>query len=160
STRPATPSSSRGIQAKRGCSRRHLHEPVAISRPGRMMSVGAIGQRDGQVAGSLSQDPAERRERRRHLLLLLPALLTLVALFVYPLGGILFRSVYKTGYTLDYYRHAFRTPVYLTVIGLTFRTAFLVALICLLLGYPLAYVLAQLRPRLARLLIIVVVLPF
>src|SRR5262249_45706669 len=110
--------------------------------------------------GSPSVDPAERLERRRHLLLLLPALLTLVALFVYPLFGILLRSVHKTTYTLDFYRQAFRTPVYLTVIGLTFRTALVVTLICLLLGYPLAYVLAHLRPRLARLLIIVVVLPF
>ena len=33
--------------------------------------------------------------------MLLPALLTLAALFVYPLLGILFRSVYKAGYTLD-----------------------------------------------------------
>src|SRR5215467_3360830 len=114
----------------------------------------------GARTGGTSLDPAERRERRRHLLLLLPALLTLAALFVYPLLGILFRSVHKTGYTLDFYRQAFRTPVYLTVIGLTFRTAFVVSLICLLLGYPLAYVLANLRPRVARLLIIVVVLPF
>jgi putative spermidine/putrescine transport system permease protein len=107
-----------------------------------------------------SDDPAETRERRQHLILLLPALVTLAVLFVYPLLGILVRSVHRGGYTLEAYRQIFRTPVYATVIGLTFRTATVVTLICLLLGYPLAYVLATVRPRLARLLVIVVVLPF
>jgi len=103
---------------------------------------------------------AERRDARRHLALLVPALLTLGAFFVYPLLGILVRSVDKNGYTLESYRQVFRTGVYLTVIGLTFRTATIVTLICLLLGYPLAYVLATVRPRLARWLMIIVVLPF
>lgn len=104
--------------------------------------------------------PAERREQRRYLLVLLPALVALLILFVYPLIGILDRSVYKAGYTLAFYRQIFRVPVYLTVIGLTFRTAGAVTLICLALGYPLAYFLVSVPPRAARLLFIVVVLPF
>src|SRR5207245_2043540 len=80
------------------------------------------------------------------------------AFCVYPLLGILVRSVDKNGYTLESYRQVFRTGVYLTVIGLTFRTATIVTLICLLVGYPLAYVLATVRPRLARWLTIIVVL--
>jgi putative spermidine/putrescine transport system permease protein len=115
---------------------------------------------DDAVAGAISIGSAERREQRRYVFLLLPALVTLAALFVYPLLGILFRSVYKTGYTLDFYRRVFRTPVYLTVVGSTFRTAMVVTLLCLALGYPLAYVLATVRPRWARLLALVVVLPF
>jgi putative spermidine/putrescine transport system permease protein len=103
---------------------------------------------------------AERRETRRHLLLLLPALVVLGAFFVYPLFGILLRSIYKNGYTLESYRQVVRTSVYLTVIGLTFRTAALVTVTTLLLGYPLAYVLATVRPRVARVLIVIVVLPF
>jgi len=104
----------------------------------------------------------ERRDTIRYLLILLPALLVLLALFVYPLIGIADRSVYRprSGYTLDFYRQIFRVPVYLQVIGHTFRTAALVTLSCLLLGYPLAYLLATLRPRIARLLLIVVILPF
>ena len=111
-------------------------------------------------SGPESADRAERREQWRYLALLLPALITLAAFFVYPLLGILFRSVHKNEYTLDFYRQVFRTGVYVTVIGLTFRTAAIVTLICLLIGYPLAYVLATIRPRLARFLIIIVVLPF
>jgi ABC-type spermidine/putrescine transport system permease subunit I len=103
---------------------------------------------------------ADRREARRHVWLLLPALLVLGAFFVYPLFGILLRSVYKNGYTLESYRQVVRTSVYLTVIGLTFQTAALVTGLALLLGYPLAYVLATVRPRLARVLVVIVVLPF
>lgn len=112
----------------------------------------------GEAAPGLAL--AERREQRRHLLVLLPSLLVLLVFFVYPILGILNRSVYKGGYTLAYYSQIFGTPVYLTVLGLTFRTAAVVTLVCLGLGYPLAYVLVHVRPRLSRLLLIVVVLPF
>ena len=104
----------------------------------------------------------ERREARRYLLLLAPAVLVLLALFVYPLLGIADRSIYKprVGYTLDYYTQIWRVPVYLTVIWRTFQISALVTLLCLALGYPLAYLLATLRPRVAQLLMIVVILPF
>lgn len=103
---------------------------------------------------------ADERERRRHLALLIPALLVLLILFVYPLLGIVGRSLFKDGYTLEFYRRALGEPVYLAVIGLTFRTAALTTLVCLALGYALAYVLVSLPPRVGRLLLIVVVLPF
>jgi ABC-type spermidine/putrescine transport system permease subunit I len=112
------------------------------------------------VSDARPAERRERRERRGHLLALLPALLVLFGFFVYPLFGILVRSVYKGGYTLESYRQIVRVPVYLTVVGLTFRTAAIVTLVCLALGYPLAYLLANARPRLARLGLVVVVLPF
>jgi ABC-type spermidine/putrescine transport system permease subunit I len=70
----------------------------------------------------------------------------LAVLFAYPLLGIVNRSVYKAGYTLDFYRQIFRVPVYLQVLWGTFRVSALVTLLCLALGYPLAYVLASLPP--------------
>ena len=104
--------------------------------------------------------PEERREALRHLLLLLPALVVLAVLFVYPLLGIVNRSVYKGGYTLDPYRQVFGVPVYLQVLVATFKISAVVTAVCLALGYPLAYVLATRRPRTAQLLMIIVVLPF
>jgi putative spermidine/putrescine transport system permease protein len=97
---------------------------------------------------------------RRHLLLLLPALVVLAVLFAYPLLGIVHRSVYKAGYTLDLYRQVFRVPVYLQVLIATFKISALVTAACLALGYPLAYMLTTRRPRTAQLLMIIVVLPF
>jgi putative spermidine/putrescine transport system permease protein len=50
--------------------------------------------------------------------------------------------------------------VYVNVLGRTFRISLVVTLICLALGYPLAYRLATLPPRRANLLMILVLLPF
>jgi len=102
----------------------------------------------------------ERREALRSLLLLLPALAVLAILFVYPLLGIVDRSVYKGGYTLAAYRQVFGVPVYLQVLVATFKVSAVVTAVCLALGYPLAYVLTTRRPRTAQLLMIIVVLPF
>jgi putative spermidine/putrescine transport system permease protein len=116
--------------------------------------------RAATVAVADASRAPERREALRYLVVLIPAILVLLALFVYPLLGIVHRSVFKAGYTLDFYRQIARTPVYLHVIGRTFQMSALVTLVCLVLGYPLAYALATLRPRAARLLLIVVILPF
>jgi putative spermidine/putrescine transport system permease protein len=124
------------------------------------MSV--TGEASARVVSLDASLAPERREARRYLLLLVPAVLVLLTLFVYPLLGIADRSVYKprVGYTLDYYAQIWRVPVYLTVIWRTFQISALVTLLCLALGYPLAYLLATLRPRVAQLLMIVVILPF
>ncbi len=50
--------------------------------------------------------------------------------------------------------------IYLAVLGRTFWISLMVTLVCLLLGYPLAYRLATLPPRQSNLLMILVLLPF
>jgi putative spermidine/putrescine transport system permease protein len=125
------------------------------------MSHAPLAASDAAVPTDTSLAP-ERRDVVRYVVILLPAIVVLLALFVYPLLGLVDRSVYRprAGYTLEFYSRIWRVPVYLQVIGRTFRISAFVTLICLALGYPLAYLLATLRPRIARLLMIVVVLPF
>jgi putative spermidine/putrescine transport system permease protein len=50
--------------------------------------------------------------------------------------------------------------IYLDILGRTFWIGLVVTLFCLALGYPLAYKLAQLPPRISNLLMIFVLLPF
>lgn len=102
----------------------------------------------------------ERGWRPSHVLLLMPALLILVLFFVFPVLGMTYRSIYSDGFTLQFYRKMLQSSVYVAVIWLTFRAAGLVTLICLVLGYPLAYFLAGLRPRTVKLLMAVVIFPF
>jgi putative spermidine/putrescine transport system permease protein len=83
-----------------------------------------------------------------------------VIFFVYPVLEVLYRSLYRNGFTLSFYQRLFQSSVYVTVFWLTFRTAGLVTLICLLLGYPFAYFLAGVRPRTAKLLMVLVIFPF
>jgi putative spermidine/putrescine transport system permease protein len=125
------------------------------------MSHAPLAASDAGVPTDTSLAP-ERRDVVRYVVILLPAIVVLLALFVYPLLGLVDRSVYRprAGYTLEFYSRIWRVPVYLQVIGRTFRISAFVTLICLALGYPLAYLLATVRPRIARLLMIVVVLPF
>ena len=103
---------------------------------------------------------AQEGWRPSHLGFLLPALLILAVFFVYPVLGVAYRSIYRNGLTLEFYQKMFQSSVYVTVIWLTFRIAGLVTLSCLVLGYPLAYVLVGVRPRTARLLMAFVIFPF
>jgi len=71
----------------------------------------------------------------------------LAVLFAYPLLGIVNRSVYKAGYTLDFYRQIFGSPSISRFSGGLSRVSALVTLFCLALGYPLGLCAATCRPR-------------
>jgi putative spermidine/putrescine transport system permease protein len=92
--------------------------------------------------------------RRRHALyLLLPALLLLAVVFVYPMLDIVMRSVMAAdGPSLAHYRQVFTRPIYWRVFAITFEIALATTTVTLALGYPLAYVLSTARKPIARLL--------
>lgn len=103
----------------------------------------------------------ELRRQFGYVALLLPALVLLVVLFVYPIARLLVTSVYADGqFTLEHYRRIVEVDLYLRVLRTTFVIALQVTGICLALGYPLAYFLASLQPRTGRLLMILVLIPF
>jgi putative spermidine/putrescine transport system permease protein len=99
------------------------------------------------------------------VLLLLPGLACLAFAFFLPAGLLLAYSFYEPrpggGSTLGLGQYArfFADPYYLGVIGRTFRIALVVTLICLCLGFPIAYIMARVRPRLALWLGILVIMP-
>ena len=105
---------------------------------------------------------AGRRERPwLHLAFLLPALLFLGVFFVYPLVDILLRSFGSPDpFTTEYYARVVERPVYLRIFWITFQIAAVVTLLCLVLAYPVAYVLATVGTRTAALLAAIVLLPF
>ena len=96
----------------------------------------------------------------RSLGLIIPILVVLSILFVLPLSRIILKSFYETGFTSKYYLHILHTPVYFQIFLITFRIAFLVTVICLIAGYPVAYLLSNVSPRKGNLLMIFVMLPF
>jgi len=101
------------------------------------------------------------RRRRLYLLLLLPGVLYLLVFFVYPMAGMLWRSVSSpSGVTLRFYGRLLGEPVYFKVFMTSFEIAFEVTLLTLVLAYPLAYFLARLQPRVTNVLLVMVVLPF
>ncbi|MEC5342006.1 ABC transporter permease [Brenneria populi] len=93
-------------------------------------------------------------------LLLAPSLLALLAFFVYPLIKMLGFSLYSPDFTWSHYLRIIHEPVWINVLWITLRISFWVTLSTLLLGYPLAWVLARLKPRTANIFLILVIIPY
>jgi len=87
----------------------------------------------------------------------LPALILLLAFFLFPVVRMLGYSV-EAG-TLDWYAKALGEGLYLQVFWNTFEIALLVTGFCLLLGYPLGFLIATTTPTWATLGFIFVLLP-
>jgi putative spermidine/putrescine transport system permease protein len=121
------------------------------------------------VAGGLSPVAAVstaggiRAPRRRHAtawLLLAPPSLVLILLFVLPIGFVLVTSVTDPRLSLAHYQRIFTVPVYTQVMLNTFVTSLVVTALCLLLGYPIAYVMARRNDWVSTLLLTVVAMSF
>lgn len=93
-------------------------------------------------------------------LLVAPATLAIVVLFVIPIGYVLLLSVTDPSVSLEHYRRLFTVPLYINVLLNTFRTSLIVTIACLALGYPLAYVMARRNDALAGVLLLAVGLSF
>jgi putative spermidine/putrescine transport system permease protein len=106
----------------------------------------------------------ERRDRRFHLdgnlLLVLPAAALMLACFVWPVLNLLGLSLSQPRPGLGNYAALVTRPVYLRVLWNTAVISATVDLFCLLIGYPVAYVMATASPRARRLLIFMVLIPF
>jgi len=87
----------------------------------------------------------------------LPALILLFVFFLFPVVRMLGFSV--EGGTLEWYAKALGEGLYLQVMWNTFEIALLVTLSCLLLGYPLGFLIATTTPLWATLGFIFVLLP-
>ncbi|GIH22627.1 ABC transporter permease [Acrocarpospora phusangensis] len=105
-------------------------------------------------------DPARWRGPSPRWLLLVPALALLAAILLLPLGQSLFRSVGQGDWTLDHYARLFTDGVTLRVLARTAVTAAVVTVIAFALGYPYAYVMTRVGPRMRGVLLVIVLIPF
>jgi ABC-type spermidine/putrescine transport system permease subunit I len=87
----------------------------------------------------------------------LPALLLLFAFFLFPVARFLGFSI-ESG-TLDWYAKALGEGLYLQVFLNTFEIAVIVTLCCLLLGYPVGFLIATTTPFWATIGFVFVLLP-
>lgn len=91
--------------------------------------------------------------------LLLPILMLLCVFMLFPVCRIFLMSFFDPGFTTHHYAEIFQGDVYLQVFLRTSIVALLVSVCCLILGYPVAYLLADVPPKTARILLILVILP-
>ena len=108
----------------------------------------------------------QRRPAARAWTLLGPGMLWLVLFFLVPLlimaaYSLMPRGTYggvRPGFTLEHYRRFF-DPLYLTILRRTVVWSLVCTAVCLLLGYPVAYLVAR-SGRWRAVLLFLVVLPF
>lgn len=98
--------------------------------------------------------------RFRPIVLLAPIAIFFGTFYLYPLGQLLATSFYDGHLTSKYYEAFFAEPTNLKVLGITGRLALSVTGITLILGYPVAYVLATRKGKLVTLVLASVLLPF
>jgi putative spermidine/putrescine transport system permease protein len=121
------------------------------------------------VAGGLSPAAAvstaagsrsSRRGNTAGWLLLAPPSLVLILLFVAPIGYVLLTSLTDPRLSLAHYQRIFTVPVYTQVMLNTFLTSLIVTALCLVLGYPIAYVMARRNDWVSTLLLTIVAMSF
>ena len=108
------------------------------------------------------------KEQAFFILLVVPAIVFIAVFLIYPLwkmfalsfGSAESVSVDYNFETLDQYRRAVTAQIYQSVFATTFWISFLTTVACLVAGYPVAYLLANVSDRTRTMLLPLVVVPF
>lgn len=104
----------------------------------------------------------ERREKLALFSLCAPASLLVSVIIIVPVGWLFWLSLFNDAGQLspDNYARMFESKSYTRIFVTTFQVSLFTTMLCVLLGYPLAYFLAQLPRRWAALGMLAVLLPF
>lgn len=125
----------------------------------RVLPKKAVQNDEGVNTRQLANDA--RRERVQIFSLSWPSLLLVFVFLVLPVGWLFSLSFISDGeLSLTNYTRMLEYSSYIEIYKTTFLISFLVTGLCILLGYPVAYLLAQLPSRLAMLGLVCVLLPF
>ena len=91
---------------------------------------------------------------------MLPAVAFFFAIYVYPLSRLVAWSFFMPGPSLTHYQVLFAQPAYFKALRNTLEISLSVTGFTLLLGYPLAYLMVTVSPRVRALLLACVLVPF
>ena len=102
------------------------------------------------------------REQWMLLGLAATSIVTIVFVIMIPLGWLFYLSLLGKGgnFSFENYERMIEYKSYARVYMITFQVSILTTILCILIGYPLAYFLAHLPIRLAGILMLTVLLPF
>jgi putative spermidine/putrescine transport system permease protein/spermidine/putrescine transport system permease protein len=135
-------------------------EPVRGLNDGMTAASYFTGSGEAGSAATLKED--ERRERLAIAGLSLPALLLVVVCLIIPVGSLLALSFIgaQGNLSLENYQRLIDNKAYLAIFLTTFEISAVITLICVLLGYPLAYFITLLPPRAVGFAMLAIILPF
>lgn len=101
------------------------------------------------------------RQRLGLGLLSLPGLILVGLVLLVPLGWLFWLSGFDAAGDLTFANYArLLRPAYVRGFVTTFEIAGIVTAACIILGYPVAYLLVQVPPRVAQVLLLFIILPF
>lgn len=111
-------------------------------------------------ATALAKD--RRRENRQLFLLCSPGIVLTFFLLCVPIGWLFWFSIVDAAGnpTLEHYSRIWTEGAYVQIFVNTFQVSTLVTVVCILLGYPLAYCLSQIPQRWSAILMLGVLVPF
>ena len=117
-------------------------------------------QAPAEVSERIAARPRRDRRLGRYAVFALPLLGILALFYLWPLLRVILLSVGWPSITGASYLRVMTSPAYTLVMANTLWIAGMVTGACLLLGYPVAFLLAGVAPRTARLLLPLVLIPF
>ena len=91
-----------------------------------------------------------------------PAVLLVFVIMIIPVGWLFWLSFIGDdgGFTLEHYQRMIDSKSYTRIFITTFEVSIVTTVICILIGYPLAYLFSQLPIKIANLCLITVLVPF
>jgi ABC-type spermidine/putrescine transport system permease subunit I len=119
-----------------------------VARPKRMTEIGATTRRRAWT-------PA-----RGYLVFLIPPVLFLAMFFLWPLATVVYRGFFEPTFGLQHYLKIMNSSAHVNVLLYTFEVATTVTIICLVISYPLAYVISRAQGGLLYLCFALVLVPF
>jgi putative spermidine/putrescine transport system permease protein/spermidine/putrescine transport system permease protein len=126
------------------------------------MTLSAASEPRGKGLNEQALRAQDVGEQRLLLSLVTPALLAVAAIVFIPVGWLFYLSFLGDDgqFSLQHYARMIEYKSYARVFVTTFEVSILTTLICILIGYPLAYFLAMLPARAAGFFMLAVLLPF
>ena len=116
-------------------------------------------------APNLNSEALESARKKEQFLLLgltSPALLAICLIIFIPVGWLFSLSFFNMSgeFTLENYQKMLVYKSYARVFAETFKVSILTTLLCIIIGYPLAYFLSELPRKYASIFMLAVLLPF
>jgi putative spermidine/putrescine transport system permease protein/spermidine/putrescine transport system permease protein len=125
----------------------------------------AVPLQAGAAPAALNEaalEASQRAERNWMMAICSPSLILVGIIIFVPVGWLFWLSLFDAqgALTAGNYLRLLEQPSYFKTLMMTFKVSIIVTVVCLLLGYPLAYLLSQLPRRISGILMISVILPF
>lgn len=118
-------------------------------------------QKLGERLNETALKRATWRQRFVCYLLTAPGLLLIATVLVVPVAWLFWLSAFDAAGQLTWANYErMLSSVYINTFLTTFRIAGIVTLVCALIGYPVAYMMAQAKSRMATVIMVAVMLPF